>query len=82
VANLPFTSVTLTQKNCATTTLGVPAMAPVVGLRVRPAGRIPSLMVNLYGAVPPVAAIVPEYGTPTTPVGRDGDNVKDQLGTA
>jgi len=82
VANFPCTSVTLIQKNLATTALGVPAIAPVVELRVRPMGRAPSVRENLYGAVPPVATITPEYGTPTTPVGREGVSVKDQAGTA
>lgn len=82
MANFPCTSVTLIQKYLATTALGVPPIAPVVELSVRPVGRDPSVRENLYGAVPPVATITPEYGTPTTPVGREGVSVKDQDGTA
>ncbi len=79
---MPFASVALIQKYWVNAALGVPVIAPVVELRVRPAGRLPSVRTNLYGAVPPLAIIVPKYGRPTTPVGRFEVRVKDQAGTA
>jgi hypothetical protein len=82
VANFPLASVALIHTYVVDAALGVPVIAPVVELRARPAGRFPSVRTNLYGAVPPVASIAPEYGTPTTPVGRFGVRVKDQAGTA
>ena len=57
---MPFASITLTQKNFETVETGVPVMAPVVEFRVNPAGRLPSEMAKLYGAVPPLATIAPE----------------------
>ena len=36
--------------------VGVPEMRPVVAARLRPAGRLPEVIDQLYGAVPPVAA--------------------------
>lgn len=82
VANLPLASVTLTQKNFETVEVGVPVIVPVVELSANPAGRLPSEMAKLYGAVPPLASITPEYGAPTTPVGKVVTRVKDQLGAA
>lgn len=82
VANLPFASVTLTQKNFETVEAGVPVMAPVVEFRVNPVGRLPSQTAKLYGAVPPLASITPAYGAPTTPVGKVVVRLKDQLGAA
>jgi hypothetical protein len=82
LANLPFASVALIRKNLVKGALGVPVIAPVVELRARPGGRLPSVRANLYGAVPPVATSTPEYGTPTTPVGRLAVRLKDQAGTA
>ena len=53
-----------------TATVGVPLTSPVL-VSVRPAGRVPSANDQLYGAVPPVAARVWEYGTPTWPIGKE-----------
>ena len=50
------------------TFVGVPATTPDV-LRLRPSGSVPVPIVNWYGAVPPVAVSVCEYGVPTTPPG-------------
>ena len=36
--------------------VSVPEMRPVVAARLRPAGRLPEVIDQLYGAVPPVAA--------------------------
>jgi len=35
--------------------VGVPETMPVVAPRLRPAGRLPAVMDQLYGVVPPVA---------------------------
>jgi hypothetical protein len=73
LAVLPLASIALTQKYLVTADFGVPVTAPVTEFRAKPAGRVPSVTANLYGATPPVAAITPEYGTPTTPLGRFGE---------
>jgi hypothetical protein len=75
-------SVTRTQKNLLAVALGVPLIVPFVGLRVSPAGMVPSVSTNVYGEVPPVGTIAPEYGTPTTPVGKFEVTGRDQAGTA
>ncbi|MEO8368210.1 MAG: hypothetical protein ABI806_03350 [Candidatus Solibacter sp.] len=61
-------SVTLTVKENGPPVVGVPVIAPVVGLSVRPAGRAPEAIANVYGAVPPVTVIAELYGAPTVPV--------------
>ena len=38
--------------------LGVPVIAPVAELRVRPVGNVPPVSFHVYGVVPPVAASV------------------------
>jgi hypothetical protein len=38
---------------------------PVSGFNVNPGGSVPEAIEYLYGAVPPVAASVAEYGVPT-----------------
>jgi hypothetical protein len=35
--------------------VGVPAIAPVAALRVRPVGNAPLVIAQVYGAIPPVA---------------------------
>lgn len=51
--------------------IGVPVMAPVLALIERPAGRLPTLMVNVSGANPPVAETVWLYAVPTVPPGNE-----------
>ena len=51
-------SETRTVKAAVTAVVGVPAIAPVAGFKVNPAGREPLAMVQPYGRVPPVAASV------------------------
>src|SRR5882757_9000503 len=48
--------------------VGVPLMVQL--FCVNPAGRGPTVVVQVYGVVPPVARIVAKYGTPTVPFGR------------
>jgi hypothetical protein len=67
--------------------VGVPLRTPVEALNVRPAGRAPDASVQLYGAVPPVAARVALYVVPTTPFASDvvviasvtGEMVRDRV---
>jgi hypothetical protein len=49
----------------------VPVMAPVLALRFKPLGRDPATIDHVYGAVPPLAVSVAEYGMFTTPLGSD-----------
>ena len=49
--------------------VGVPLMTPVAGLRARPEGRVPAVMLKVYGVVPPVACTVVVYGVPMVPPG-------------
>jgi hypothetical protein len=48
-------SVTVAVKLAVPLVVGVPAMIPVAGTRVSPAGRLPVVIDQLYGPVPPVA---------------------------
>lgn len=45
--------------------VGVPEITPVDDPRLNPAGRRPDAMAQLYGAAPPDACNVCEYGVPT-----------------
>jgi hypothetical protein len=62
-----------TVKNEVPTVAGVPLINPALD-NVKPAGSVPEVIVQLYGAVPPAAVSVWEYGVRFTPVGR-GDAV-------
>ena len=49
-------SVTFAVKLNVPVTVGVPVIAPVLGLlKVRPVGNAPALMLHVYGGVPPMA---------------------------
>ena len=64
-------SVTLKLNGVAFTgAVGVPLIWPVVVLKVSPAGSVP-INCQVYGTVPPEAATVTEYATPTWPFGSD-----------
>lgn len=77
---LAFGYLALRLKKNAPGTIGVPLMIavrpsvqPVVlqGSRLRPGGRVPPMIVNCTGPVPPTAVIVVENGWPTAPlIGR------------
>src|SRR5689334_4597954 len=54
--------------------VGLPVMAPVVAFNANPAGSDPVTIDHLYGVIPPLAASVVEYETPTVPLGN-GDTV-------
>jgi|KBSMisStandDraft_5_1062788.scaffolds.fasta_scaffold647710_2 hypothetical protein len=45
--------------------LGVPVIAPVLAFKVSPPGRLPVVMLYVYGALPPDAVTEELYGTPT-----------------
>src|SRR5271165_6242107 len=64
-------SVTFTVKFVVPAAVGVPLIAPVDAFSVNPAGRLPTDIAQLYGVVPPVAANVCEYPTPTCPFAND-----------
>ena len=71
-AELTLASVTVTVKDAVPAVVGVPLMTPD-GERARPAGGEPTDMAHEYGIVPPVAASVCEYATPTVPPGNDSE---------
>jgi hypothetical protein len=56
-------SVTFAVKPNEPDAVGVPEIVPALD-RVRPDGRAPELMLQLYGVVPPLAANVAEYTVP------------------
>ena len=51
---------------------GVPEMPPVGGFKLRPGGKAPALMDQVYGAFALDARSVCEYGTPRDPPGSRG----------
>ena len=53
-------SVTLAVKLNEPDVVGVPEIVPVTTAKVKPAGKAPELMLQLYGVVPPVAWIIVE----------------------
>lgn len=61
----PCASVTTATKLKAPAVVGVPVIAPVEVFRVRPGGREPLPILNVYGGVPPEAAKADEYAMPT-----------------
>src|SRR5882757_5381051 len=54
-----------------TAAVGAPVMAPVAVFSDSPAGKVPLVSDQTYGVVPPDAASVAEYATPTCPFGSD-----------
>ena len=44
--------------------VGVPEIAPLEGFSVNPAGSVPELMDQVYGAAPPLALSVATYAFP------------------
>ena len=66
-------SVTFTVRFVVPAIGGVPLMVQL--LCVNPVGRVPAVIVQVYGAVPPVIPNDPLYGTATEPVGRVGARV-------
>ena len=60
VAGVDCESVTCTVKLEVPDVVGVPVIAPVLALRLSPAGRLPVVRLQVYGAMPPFAASVAE----------------------
>jgi hypothetical protein len=50
--------------------VGVPEIRPVLAARLRPAGRLPELIDQERGDVPPAAMSVLEYAVPPVPAGK------------
>lgn len=50
--------------------VGVPEIAPAA-LRLKPAGRVPAVILHEYGLTPLVAASVAEYAVPTVPAASE-----------
>ncbi|MGA9883689.1 MAG: hypothetical protein WBQ34_08220 [Candidatus Acidiferrales bacterium] len=61
--------------------LGVPVIAPDPEARLRPGGREPLLTLQVYGALPPLAANVAVKVCPTVPPGRDVVETDNGLAT-
>src|ERR1700722_11374263 len=62
-------SVTSATKSKVPPAVGVPEITPVAACSLSPAGSDPTGIDQLYGATPPVAASVAEYGTPAVAAG-------------
>lgn len=60
-------SVTFTVKLNVPDAVGVPEIVPVEAVKLRPVARVPELMLQLYGVVPPEAASVALYAVPCVP---------------
>jgi hypothetical protein len=63
-------SVTVATKVEVPLLVGAPEMVPVDGVRINPAGKLPELIVHVYGAVPPAAWRALPNAVPTGPEGR------------
>ena len=50
--------------------VGVRVMAPVLGSRLRPVGKLPTDTLKVTGATPPLSAMVWSYATPTVQSGN------------
>jgi hypothetical protein len=48
--------------------VGVPVIAPVLALKLNPAGSVPDVMAYVYGLVPPDSLNVPLYVAPSVTV--------------
>ena len=64
-------SVAVTIKDEVPADVGLPEITPVPALRVSPPGRLPLEIDHEYGSVPPAAARVVEYASPTVAPGSD-----------
>ncbi len=62
-------SVTRTAKLALPAVVAMPVIAPVDAFKLRPVGRAPLVMLQLYGSFPPVASRTAEYGIPTVASG-------------
>src|SRR4029078_13344531 len=69
VADAPTLAGTFSVKLKGPAAVGVPVIAPLLA-KLNPPGNGPGDNVQLYGCVPPLAAAVCEYPTPTAPPAR------------
>lgn len=60
VVGVPSESATCTTKFAVPGSEGVPDMAPVLPFNDSPVGKLPEVMLHLYGGTPPVAAKIVE----------------------
>lgn len=65
--SLPSVTVTVTETGLSVAASGIPVIAPLLLLILKPAGR--SVADHAYGLLPPVTPRSCEYPEPTTPVG-------------
>ena len=70
-------SITRTVKREVSDVVAVPEITPEA-VRVNPAGRLPASRDQRYGAVPPLALRVDEYGTPTVGLGSAPDTKRGE----
>jgi hypothetical protein len=76
----PPLSVTWTVKLKDPLCVGVPVTAPLELLSVKPGGRDPVLMDQVYGGVPPDAESPCEYAVPTVPPANVPLSVRGETG--
>ncbi len=75
-------SVAFTVRATVPAVVGVPATMQPALVSVRPAGNVPAVMVQAYGAVPPVTPMVAVYGTFTVPFGKEVTVILSGIGAA
>ncbi len=68
-------SVTIAVKLNDPAVVGVPEIVPLATANVKPAGSVPALTLQLYGAVPPLAVNVAEYAFSAVPPGKEPDKI-------
>jgi hypothetical protein len=68
-------SVTVAVKLDVPLVVGVPEITPVLGVKLSPAGRLPEVIDQVYGAVPPLALRAVEKGVPEIPEGSVEDAI-------
>jgi hypothetical protein len=64
-------SSTVTVKSEVPVAVGVPEITPVLALIDSPAGKLPLVMLQVYGCAPPAACTVEPYAVPTLPLGSE-----------
>jgi hypothetical protein len=79
VAVLLAASLTCTVNDAVAAVVGMPEITPVDATRLSPAGRLPALTLQLYGAFPPLACNVVAYAVPATPWGNDDTTVTGEV---
>jgi len=65
VPTLPKASTARTVKLLVAAVVGVPLITPVLLFMLKPAGNVPTLMLHVNGALPPLAARPLLYAAPT-----------------